>query len=336
MKIFAAHDGHGCGYVRIVQPLRELAKHGHEVTFSIASEPETVARLREGRQFDVIVGQRFAGYDGMGMWRRARTPRNRLVYENDDDVFSIDAANWAAYDTFSKADIREAIRGYCEVSDMVTVTVEPLAEMHRELGARNVSVLPNCIPEYILELPRKPSGRPRIGWVGGASHGVDVHEAVPAVRRFLAKNPEWDLFLGGTDYRPSFNARNWDQMIYGDWRQINDDERAYYESVDFDIGLAPLRDTVFARSKSAIKALEYNARGIPVIASSVRPYEDYIVHGENGFLVKHPHEWMKYIRLLADNPGLRDEMGKKGREHASKFTHEANWQLWEKAYEGLF
>jgi len=36
VKILAAHDGLGCGHVRMIQPLRELAKHGHEVTFSVA------------------------------------------------------------------------------------------------------------------------------------------------------------------------------------------------------------------------------------------------------------------------------------------------------------
>jgi glycosyltransferase involved in cell wall biosynthesis len=222
----------------------------------------------------------------------------------------------------------------------VTTTTATLARVQQDfIGVKNVAVLPNCVPEYVLDLPKTVSGRsPRIGWIGGASHGLDVHEAVPGVRRFLHKNPGWELHLVGTDYRPSFNARNWDQMTFADWTQINDDERAYYESIDFEIGLAPLQDTVFARSKSPLKALEYNARGIPVIASDVQPYREYIVHGVNGFLIKckSQHEWSKYIKLLADNPDMRAEMGRRGKEHAARYTHEGNWQKWEAAYEGLF
>lgn len=337
MKILAAHDNAGCGHVRLIQPLRELAKHGHEVTFSVLQDTETIEYLRDGSRFDVIVGQRMAGYDGMRTWRRARTPGNRLVYEVDDDLFSIDKANWAAYTQFSQGDVQEATRGYVSLADLVTVTTETLARLQQDVyGAAKTAVLPNCVPEYVLELPRTARDRPRIGWIGGASHGVDIHEAVPAVRRFLGRNPDWDLFLGGTDYRPSFRAKNWGQMIHEPWKQINNYEREYYEMIDFEIGIAPVRDTAFGRSKSAIKALEYNARGIPVIASNVQPYKEYIVHGENGFLVKEQHEWGRYINLLAKNPDLRREMGEKAKIHASACTHEANWRMWEMAYEGLF
>ena len=274
MRILCSYDGLGCGHVRLVQPLREMEKHGHEVHMVESSKPAAIIAMRDAHEYDLVIGQRFAGFDGMALWRRARSPKNRLVYENDDDLFSIDMANWAAFKTFDDLKIREAIVGYCELSDLVTVTVEPLAEIHRELGARKVEVLPNSVPAYVLDIKKQKYDRPRIGWVGGGSHGIDIHQAVPAVRRFLNKNPDWDLFIGGTDYRPSFNPKNWDQMLFSDWMQINTHEAEYYESLEFDIGLAPVKDTPFAKSKSAVKAIDYNARGIPVIASDVTPYRN--------------------------------------------------------------
>lgn len=336
MKVLCAQDGLGCGWIRLVQPLREMARHGHEVTFTLSREKETIEALRDTSAYDIIVGQRFAGFDGMSMWRKARRPGNRLVYENDDDLFTIDMANWAAYQEFSRPLVQEAIKGYAELSDLVTVTCDNLAEVHRAEGARKVAVLKNYVPEYVLELPRAGRRRPRLGWVGGGSHGIDMHECVGAVRRFLNKNPDWDLYLGGNDYRPTFNPRNWDQMTYGDWRQINEHEREYYESIDFDIGLAPVKDTPFAKSKSAIKALEYAARGIPVVASDVLPYQEFVQHGHTGFLVRTEHEWMKYIRLLATDSDLREQMSENARSEASRWTVEDNWQRWERAYEELF
>lgn len=338
MRILAAHDGLGCGFVRVVQPLRELAGHGHEVTFTKTADTRTIELLRDGGQFDVILGQRFLGYEGMSMWRRARTPSNRLVYEVDDNLFDIDKSNWSAYQQYMNDDvIREAMQGYVMTADLMTVTTQALAQVQRdELGARNVAVLPNCVPEFVLEMKQREGRRPRVGWCGGASHGVDVHEAVPGVRRFMHRNPEWDLFIGGTDYRPSFRTRNWNQMIHEPWIPVHDHEREYYEMLDFDIGIVPVRDTAFGRSKSALKALEFNARGIPVIASDIEPYREYVVHGENGFLVKEQHEWGRYLNMLAKDEGLRREMGAKGRQHAAACTWEGNWQRWEKAYEGLF
>lgn len=335
MKILAAQDDAGCGWVRIVQPLRQLAKHGHEVEFISTHDSAAIQSIADGN-FDVLVGQRFAGWEGMSLWRKARKPHTRLVYETDDDLFAIEMDNWAAYNSFNRPVIREAILGYCDLADLVTVTTDTLAKVHREHRAARTAVLPNCIPEYVLDLPRKKHERPRIGWVGGASHGMDIHEATKPVRRFLQRNDNWDLYLGGTDYRPSFDLRNWDQAIHGEWNQINDDERGYYESTDFDIGICPLRDTTFNRSKSYIKALEYGARGIPVIASNVGPYKDYVKHGYNGYLVNGEHEWSKYLRLLAENPDLRAEMGAAGKFEASKHTLENNWQKWQYAYEDLF
>lgn len=335
MRILALNDGLGCGWVRMIQPLRQMEKHGHEVRFARTQDIECIEGLRNAGDYDVVVGQRFTGYEGMSMWRKARKPHNRLVYETDDDLFSIEMDNFAAYASFNQPVVQEAIEGYLATADLVTVTTETLAQVQRDKGVENVAVLPNCVPEYVLELPRVKHDKPRVGWVGGASHGADVHECLTPVRRFMKKNPEWELFLGGTDFRPTFALQNLDQMVHAPWRQINDDERAYYEFIDFDIGIVPLRDTKFARSKSALKALEYNARGIPVVASDVQPYSDYIQHGYNGFLCKTEQDWSKYLRLLAEDDDLRLEMGNKGRFEAGKHTIENNWSLWEQAYEGM-
>src|ERR1700731_1331733 len=104
MKIFAGHDGgSGCMWYRMELRLRQLEDHGHEVTFrSGGNEPgNRPIRLQEmlGRQ--IIIGHRFNHYAGMGMWRQARTPKSRLVYEVDDNVFSVTPINWQAFHVYS-------------------------------------------------------------------------------------------------------------------------------------------------------------------------------------------------------------------------------------------
>ena len=333
-----AHDGMGCGYYRMILPLQQMARHGHHVELFQQGKDLIQHSLGRADEFDVIVGQRFVSYKGLPSWRKARRPGNRLVYENDDDLFNVTMENWQAYQTFQKADVREAIRAYCECSDLLTVTTPYLAEVWADStpGDIRISVLPNFIPEWVLGDERERTERPRIGWAGAANHGLDIHEASKAVRRFLRRMPGWDMYIGGTDYRPSFNARNWDQMIYGGWTQVNDDAQGFYRSYNFDIGIVPVRDTVFARSKSYVKALEYNARGIPVIASDIEPYRAYIREGENGFLVKHEHEWLSRLMELANDEKLREDMSSRSKEIAAEYTIEGNWKLWENAYESLF
>lgn len=338
MKIFAGHDGgSGCAYFRMELPLRELAKHGHEVTFAAAGDyggtvPSVTLKDLQGH--DVIVAQRWNKHAGLSVWRQARTPYSRLVYDLDDDIFAITPENWAAYNLYSRADIRDATIHAAETADLVTVSTEPLAQVMREFSG-NVTVLPNHVPGWVLDLPRRQRDRPAIGWQGGASHGLDIGVTAEPARRFLERFPGWDLQLNGTDYRPTFRADP-ARMIYVPWIQVNRDQENYYRSIDFDIGLAPIVPTAFSRSKSRLKALEYNARGIPVLATDCEPYRGYVRDGVNGFLIRYEHEWLKRMSELAADDGLREQMSAQSRQCARIWTIEHGWELWADAYGKMF
>lgn len=324
-------------YYRIEMPFRQLQKNGHEVVFQSADDDhgKTPVTLRDMQGYDVIVGQRINTHHGLEVWRRARTPLSRLVYETDDDVFSVTPSNFQAYQLYQRGDVRDAVTHMAEVSDLITVTTDHLAAvMKEETGNSNVSVLPNCVPEFVLGLPSEINPRPVVGWQGGASHGVDVGLIVSPVRRFLKRFPHWDFRLGGTDYRPTFKAGS--RATFRPWVPVYDNPRGYYETIDFDIGLAPLVVDDFALSKSNIKVLEYAARGIPSIATDCPVYSSFIRHGENGFLVKHEHEWLKYMSELASDDSLRFRMGEAARKDARDWTIEKNWVRWQNAYASLF
>lgn len=339
MKIFAGHDGGtGCMYYRVELPLRQLEARGHEITFRSTATDKDVEplALSDMAGFDIVIGQRYNTFDGMGTWRRARTPLNRLVYEIDDDVWSVPPENWQAYHAYRKADVQDAVAHMAEVADLITVTTEHLASVMREhTGNEHVAVLPNCVPAFVLDLPRKDNPRPAVGWQGGASHGADVGVISTPVRRFLERFPGWDLRLGGTDYRPTFRAG--DRAKYSQWVRVFDDAPGYFETIDFDIGLAPLAaGREFNKSKSNIKVLEYGARGIPSIATDCEVYRSFVRHGENGFLVKRDHEWLHYLSILASDGDLRRKMGEAARADAAKWTIEEHAVEWERAYASLF
>ena len=333
MRIFAGHDGTGCAYYRVILPLTELGKHdGFDVTLAdgaLQKHPKFAAAQVGGH--DLIVGERWDNPASMGNWRRLRA-YSRLVYELDDDVWEVEPTNWFAYSKFSRADVQDAVAHSAQVANLVTVTTDPLAEVMRQYNP-NVAVIGNHIPGWVCDLPRAERARPSVGWAGGASHGPDVSMIAGHVRRFLGRFPGWDARLVGVDYRPTIRH---ERTLFEPWTHVVADPEGYYRSVDFDIGLAPLVPSRFAQSKSSIKALEYAARGIPVIATDFDPYRDFVLHGVTGFLVKRDHEWLKYMSLLAADDGLRESMGAKAREHARQFTIEQGWKLWAGAYEGLF
>lgn len=347
MRIFAGHDGHsGCAWYRMQVPLLELGRHGHEVTYADAGDrsgPPTIT-LRQLEGQDVIVAQRWNKHDGLEVWRRARTPFSRLVYELDDDLWNVTPENWKAYHLYGQPEIRDAIGHAAAVADLVTVSTEPLADVLREVIAGHgnpdpaVVVLPNHIPGWVLGTARTRRERPRIGWMGASSHGIDIGQVASPVRRFLKRFPGWDFQLNATDYRLTFGksgvpAR---RMFFRPWVQVNENPREFFDLIDFDIGLCPLWPTAFSASKSAIKAIEYGARGIPAICSDSPAYRPVIEHGVNGFLVKRDHEWLSYMSELARDDALREKMGEAARAMAARYVIEDGWRLWEAAYESMF
>jgi len=88
----------------------------------------------------------------------------------------------------------------------------------------------------------------------------------------------------------------------------------------FDIGLYPLPlDTNWVLGKSGLKALQYMAVGIPVIATAIGANYRVIDDGKTGFLVKTSDEWINKLEYLIDNPELRKTMGQSGRTKVEKY-----------------
>ena len=321
------HDASGCGYYRMTLPLTEMARHGHEVRLVLGKD----VRPEDAAPWPLIVGQRVDKHDALPAWRRLAA-RSRLVYEIDDDVFSVDPVNWMAYGVYSQPIVQDAVAHCAETARLVTVTTEPLAQVMRQHNP-NVAILPNYVPGWVRDLPRA-TGRPlTVGWSGGASHGKDIAMIAQPLRRFLDRHPAWELWLMGTDYRPTISHQ---RARFTPWVDITRDDRAYYQAVDWDIGLAPLDPAgVFNRSKSAIKCLEQAARGIPVLASDCEAYRDFVADGVTGFLIRYDHDWLKRLSELADDEGLRQRMGAAARDLAGGWLIGDHWQDWAQAYAGL-
>ena len=347
MRILASHDGgSGCAWYRMLLPLSTVDRLCDDVTVGFRKGGPTLMKHidppldpREAPEADIIVAQRANSIEGMGTWRRFSTPTCRTVYENDDDIWHITRENFQAYDAYKEGgSAREVVLWLISTSNMTTVSSPWLGDLVREMTNNQVTtvVLPNYIPEKILKMKNDPrNGRLRLGWMGGASHARDIHTAVPSVRRFMKRFPDWDLWLNGVDYRSEFKCPA-DRSFHIPWIHVSDEPDMFYRTIDFDIGICPLIDNTFARSKSHIKALEYMARGMPVVASDVEPYRRFIKHGENGFLCRYDHEWLKYLSLLASDEDLRLKMAAAAREHAAKFTIEEHCTEWVNAYKMLF
>jgi hypothetical protein len=340
MKVHGwAADGSGCWWYRLQMPLQELARRG------VIDEPIIDERLdgdiwRNWTEPRIIVGQRVSKPGPTGIWQGLATSgRHTLVYEVDDDLLSIDPeGNPIGFEFFSQKTIQDNVKRNIVVAHAVTVSTENLAHVDwiRQYNA-NVHVLPNGIPEELLgwNTSIAPTAGPTpvvIGWQGSATHGADWADAAGYVDRAITRahpNALLRVFGGRAEWFGSMKCRR--EHI----RWVTD-MWSYYRGLRMDIALAPLRPSVFNRSKSPIRVMEAGALGIPVIASAAGPYEEYVRDGATGYLVRRDHEWGNFVRHLINRPHERAELGAAGREQARQHTIEGPvGDTWEKFYRGL-
>ena len=317
------HAADGSGYYRFYLPYEHLARGvNHRILLPQAGQ-QFFPDDDQLEEIDVIAGQRICG-PGQDLWERWHG-KAKLVYELDDDVLQPDT--WSGLAHMFDPEIHESFKKCIQMSDLVTCSTEPLAERMRQHND-NVAVLPNYVDADLLYLDRPRRDRVTIGWAGGMSHLKDWVDVADPMRDVLHAHPDVDMHFIGIDYSPVLRLDR--QCRYTRWQP---DSWSYYRGIDFDIGVAPLADTPFCDSKSHIRALEYMALGIPMVAADRPAYRDLVVDGVTGYLVGDEGEWRKRLTDLINDEAMRAEMGAKGREVASAWTIQAGWKKWRAAYE---
>ncbi len=155
-----------------------------------------------------------------------------------------------------------------------------------------------------------------IGWTGSHSTIPYLH-LLDGVLQELSKKYKFKLLVMGTN---NFEIRGVDIECV-DWNtniEIPTLQR-------MDIGLYPLPNDEWVKGKSGLKALQYMAVGLPVVASNVGCNERVIENNFSGLLVNEMNEWYSSISNLIEKNELRRFLGCNARLRVEKyFSIEAN------------
>jgi glycosyltransferase involved in cell wall biosynthesis len=315
----------GTGYYRFWQPYAELARSsGHLVVIPDPGQHQWLPDEDQVAAFDVIAQQRPAGREGLRWWKRWKALGGpKLVYEADDDLLNPDPSGLPhLLDRQRQSEIRECLA----LADLITCSTEPLAETFRGHNP-NVAVIPDYVHADVLAIQRPHRDRVTVGWAGGLTHLQDL-DLVRDPLAHVVDATSAELHFLGWDFSPLVRR----PARFTPWQ---DDVWAYYNAVDFDIGVAPLADTPFNRSRACIRTLELAALGIPVVASDVEPYRGFVVDGVTGYLARTEDQWRSRLVELVNDEAARQEMGAKAKAVAADWTIQGNWQRWARAYEEL-
>lgn len=288
--VFGWSDGgSACEYYRLTVPLNHLHNAdlirrkvgGHFQTVPNPINPSLTPNLP-----DVVIGQRVNRPGPAELWRQMDEgvlgKRPRLVYELDDDLFNVPAGN-PVHGHFAKRETREIILECMSRADVITTSTDQLADVvWKELtnSGRRIppvlAIIPNALPHIAYRHTNKPIRHDKtvIGWAGSSTHEEDFYELGDYLARFLRRNPSVEFRVICQRLFESIKNVPPEQLTHLPWVRPME---AYYAALDsFDVGIIPLRPSVFNRSKSDLKFLEYAARRIPVIASDCGPYETHV------------------------------------------------------------
>lgn len=334
---------------RTYRPWKELAKHvdwqiDHaqtaikEVEKFKSSDEFTKEELEQSAewlgQYDIIHSSYFTNAAQFALLMTVqKLYGTKFVLDVDDDMFSVNPDNpfWMRATHDDVFNMQQMIKNV----DFVTTTTEKLAyeiRKRRTQPAETVMVVPNYLPKVYKE--GKPDNKDVvIGYFGGASHYRDLHETgcIEAVERIMHKHKNVRFHSVGMivdKYIPK------GRYTFTDGKKGNLWAKELFPALKFDIALAPLEDTIFARSKSSIKWMESTRMGAAVIASYVGPYKE-LKHGELAELVKNDIEsWEYALDELITNETKRKEYVKRARK-SLKENHmlEDHWQVLQKAME---
>lgn len=267
--------------------------------------------LGKACRYDVLWVQLVTAPVLLQIVRKAKEEGIKIVYDVDDAFWCIPPDNPAS--EIYVRDKQDEVWEMIGLADMVTVSTSTLsAAIKDRSGHPDVRVLPNHILASIS--PTRAEGNPdvkRIAWAGSPTHRRDLAIAAPALRKVLERHKGKVRFTCFGERIPEalISVREWVDLV-----QFVDFS-AYAEAlaaIDADIGIAPLEPTEFNRFRSDVKALEYGASGMAVLASPVGQYPELADSGAYVGLVQ-DDQWEDSLESLLLNIQSTRKAGQDGR-----------------------
>ena len=314
----------GCWFYRNFMPGQALIKKGHKVKSMVLGQGVPKELLEYP---DVAVFSRYYPYDPLITMRAFKKAGKRVVYEADDDFWNINPDNPSVEMSEEK---RRQYEHLMREVDAITTTTEYLAKMLRKFN-KNVFVCPNSV-DYSRFKKRPGKNKVlRVGYSGAASHWTDLNMITDVIIDLQKKHDfefviqgmtgcpiECEMFMYDKIFtmgmQPEKNkyfksALDWFKKM----RNVNFFHIPFYppelfpamlNRANFDIGIAPLMDNKFNKSKSCVKFYEYAAVGTVTLASDVRPYKQ-----EVGYCAKNTKkDWYKKLEKLIVDKKFREKL----------------------------
>ena len=180
-------------------------------------------------------------------------------------------------------------------------------------------VVPTCVDERAYAKAQPPAAEGlTFCWIGSPATEHYLLTIEPELEQLCQTLPASLRMIGAAP-----NGRNFFTAIRRPWSE----ESEIDEISACQIGVAPLLGSSWDRGKCGLKAIQYMAAGLPVLAAKIGVLPSIVVHGETGFVYADGVEFATFARRLAEDSELRNEMGIAGRERVANNYSMRRWAL---------
>ena len=191
-------------------------------------------------------------------------------------------------------------------SSVVVAGNKYIAYYAEKAGAQKVQIIPTVVDLSKYRIKKRfDSSNFTIGWLGSPTTSRHINIAEEALKKYCRNE--------NVEFRAMGALQKDLDKIQGKLIPWNA-ETETNELIRFDVGIMPLPDTPWERGKCGFKLIQYMAAGLPIIASPVGVNQEIVEHGVNGFLARDTNDWMKYFKILRNDPDLGRQMGFRGRK----------------------
>jgi glycosyltransferase involved in cell wall biosynthesis len=300
--------------IGVLKPLVALEKRG-EVTLKLRISSTPVLAQNAIKWCDVAVFSRNCEMSDLKWLYKLKALGKRVIYDVDDNFEEIplNTSVGLYHRSFHRL---HTLRRFFALADLTQVYSNRMLQRAEAHGA-DIRLVRCYFDSSIIKkqpLPRT-GGTLKIAYPTGRIDDPRLEQMFfDALRVCLLRHPgEVELHLwrktcppqlrgiGGVVLNPLVS--NYESFV-----------KAFYAK-GFDIGLAPLLDEPFFRSKTNNKYREYGGCGIAGIYSDMPPYSDSIVDGKTGLLVANTVEaWSDAIAKLIVDAALRNEIAHSARQ----------------------
>ncbi|MDJ0839108.1 MAG: glycosyltransferase [Acidobacteriota bacterium] len=229
------------------------------------------------------------------------------VFEIPDNF--LEPGDWVAADNPHRNPyVRQNLLHHAAICDGLQLSSPELVRVFGTLN-RQVEVFENQIE---VPSPHPPEREPGFvfGWGGSLGHRHDLAWAAPAIIGMCRRHPDAVFAYMGPDapYEQFFSEIPPAQRLFVGYGSI-EEWFAFIRTLH--VGLAPLEDTPFNRSRSDGKFLEYAAHGAAPVLSDLPVYRR---HAEHACLFKDPDDLLNVLEQLYQQPPLVRDLA--ARAHA--------------------